>query len=94
MQGIRQSARIRSSCTRPNKPATDWRHRAVQLVYRLAIEMIKTKQQAVKLGRLGKGKPKHFTDPQAAIEQRRQAGIKSGIARRKLSIERKHKTKV
>lgn len=39
--------------------------------------------EAQRLGRLGKGKPKHYSDPDKAREQRRLAGIASGKARRR-----------
>ncbi len=44
--------------------------------------MVKTRREARRIGRLGKGKAKTFTDPAAAVDQRRAAGIASGKARR------------
>lgn len=44
--------------------------------------MVRNTTEARKLGRLGKGKAKSFADPEAAIEQRRQAGIASGKSRK------------
>ncbi len=44
--------------------------------------MIKTKREARRIGKLGRGKRKTFLDPAGAIEQRRLAGIASGKARR------------
>ncbi len=44
--------------------------------------MVKSKREARRIGRLGKGRPKTFKDPAEAIEQRRAAGIASGKARR------------
>lgn len=44
--------------------------------------MVRTKREARRIGKLGKGKPKTFSDPERAIQQRRLAGIASGKARR------------
>ncbi len=44
--------------------------------------MIKTRREARRIGKLGKGKRKTYLDPDAAKEQRRLAGIASGNARR------------
>lgn len=49
---------------------------------RLLTPMVKTRREARRIGRLGAGCRKTFSDPAAAVEQRRAAGRRSGQARR------------
>ncbi len=74
---LRSNANSGEDCARANEAAA----------------MVKTKRDARRIGRMGEGKPKTFLDPvsgrrvpanesERAKEQRRQAGIASGKARR------------